>query len=70
VVSTKSPLHAVQVELQQGYSLSPVEALALARRIQELVDERLGGARHKGQISYQAISSMNREESRWLSAAK
>ncbi len=52
----KSPLHAIQLELQQGYSLSPVEALVLARRVQELIDERLGGARDQGQITYQAIA--------------
>ena len=31
-LNEKSALHAIQMELQQGYSLSPVEALVLARR--------------------------------------
>lgn len=52
----KSPMHAIQVELQQGYGLSPVEALVLARRVQELIDERLDTARGHGQITYQAIA--------------
>lgn len=51
----KSPLHAIQMELQRGYGLSPVEALVLARRVQELIDERLDTARGDGQITYQAI---------------
>ena len=38
----KSTLHAIQVELQQGYNLSPVEAMVLAQRLQELVDEQTG----------------------------
>lgn len=52
----KTPLLGLQVELQQGYGLSPVEALALARRVQDLVDERTGLARRPGQITYQAIA--------------
>ena len=52
----KSSLHAIQVELQQGYNLSPVEAHVLARRVQELVDEQTGLARRPGQITYQAIA--------------
>jgi hypothetical protein len=52
----KSSLHAIQVELQQGYNLSPVEAQVLARRVQELVDEQTGLARQPGQITYQAIA--------------
>jgi len=51
----KSPLHAIQVELQQGYALSPVEAQVLARRLQQLVDEQTGYSRNLGQIIYQAI---------------
>jgi len=49
-------LQGLQIELQQGYGLSPVEALALARRVQDLVDERTGLARQPGQITYQAIA--------------
>ena len=52
----KTSLHALQVELQQGYGLSPVEAFALARRVQDLVDEQTGLARQAGQITYQAIA--------------
>ena len=53
---SKSTLHTIQVELQQGYNLSPVEAHVLARRVQELVDEQSGLARQPGQITYQAIA--------------
>jgi AraC-like DNA-binding protein len=52
----KSRLHRIQVELQQGYNLSPVEAQVLARRVQQLVDEQTGMARQPGQVSYQAIA--------------
>ena len=52
----KSLLHAIQVELQQGYDLSPVEAQVLARRVQQLVDEQLGQARQPGQVTYQATA--------------
>jgi hypothetical protein len=51
----KSPLHAIQVELQHGYALSPVEAQVLAYRLQQLVDEQTGYTRGLGQITYQAI---------------
>lgn len=51
----KSPLHAIQIELQQGYALSPVEAQVLARRLQQFVDEQTGYTRNLGQIIYQAI---------------
>lgn len=54
-LTEKSSLHGIQVELQQGYNLSRVEAQALARRVQEMVDERAGMARQAGQITYQAI---------------
>ena len=40
----KSRLDRIQVELQQGYNLSPVEAQVLARRVQQLVDEETGTA--------------------------
>jgi hypothetical protein len=52
----KSTLHAIQVELQQGYNLSPVEAQVLAHRLQQLVDEQTGCARQQGQVTYQAIA--------------
>lgn len=52
----KSALHAIQVELQQGYNLSPVEAMVLAQRLQQLVDERTGWSRQDGQITYPAIA--------------
>lgn len=55
-LQSKSILNAIQVELQQGYDLSPVEAQVLARRVQQLVDEQLGRARQPGQITYQAIA--------------
>ena len=51
----KSPLHAIQIELQQGYALSPVEAQVLAHRLQQLVDEQTGYTRNLGQIIYPAI---------------
>jgi hypothetical protein len=41
----KTRLHRIQVELQQGYNLSPVEAQVLARRVQQLVDEQTGTGR-------------------------
>lgn len=53
---SKSTLHTIQVELQSGYDLSPVEAQVLARRVQQLVDEQTGLARQPGQITYQAIA--------------
>jgi hypothetical protein len=52
----KSSLHAIQMELQKGYNLSPVEAHVLARRVQELVDKQTGLARQPAQITYQAIA--------------
>lgn len=55
-LNEKSFLHAIQVELQHGYSLSPVEAQALARRVQELVHDQKGLNRDPGQITYQAIA--------------
>ena len=54
-LDSKSILHALQVELQQGYDLSPVEAQVLARRVQQLVNDQLGQTRQPGQITYQAI---------------
>ena len=54
-LAEKTTLHSIQVELQAGYSLSPVEAQALARRVQQLVDEQTGLARAQGQITYHAI---------------
>lgn len=44
----KSTLHAIQVELQQGYNLSPVEAQVLAHRVQQLVDDQMGLTRQQG----------------------
>jgi len=55
-LNEKSLLHSIQVELQHGYNLSPVEAQALARRVHELVDEQKGFNRDPGQITYQAIA--------------
>jgi len=52
----KTSLHTIQVELQNGYSLSPVEALVLARRVQQLVDEQTGLTHQAGQITYPAIA--------------
>jgi len=52
----KTTLHAIQVELQAGYDLSPIEAQVLARRVQQLVDEQIGLSRQSGQITYQAIA--------------
>lgn len=55
-VDHKSPLHTIQVELQQGYALSPIEAQVLARRVQQIIDEQTGYTRDLGQITYQAIA--------------
>lgn len=55
-LSGKTTLQAIQVELQEGYSLSPVEARVLAQRVQQLVDEQLGSDRQHGQVIYQAIA--------------
>lgn len=55
-LQSKSILNAIQIELQQGYDLSPVEAQVLSQRVQQLVDEQLGHARQPGQITYQAIA--------------
>lgn len=55
-LNDKSPLQAIQVELQQGYALSPVEAQVLAQRLQQIVDEQTGYTRGLGQITYQAIA--------------
>jgi Protein of unknown function (DUF1670) len=53
----KTTLNAIQIELQHGYNLSPVEALVLANRVESLIGERLGTARQEGQVTYQAISA-------------
>lgn len=55
-LTEKTPLHTIQVELQAGYNLSPIEAQVLARRVQQLVEEQLGTSRAPGQITYQAIA--------------
>lgn len=52
----KTSLHAIQIELQSGYALSPVEAQVLARRVQQLVDEQADFSRQPGQIAYQATA--------------
>lgn len=52
----KTALHEIQAELQEGYDLSPIEAMVLARRVQQLVDEQTGQARRSGQITYHAIA--------------
>lgn len=52
----KTTRQAIQVELQSGYNLSPVEAQVLAQRVQQLVDEQASFARQAGQITYQAIA--------------
>lgn len=55
-LSEKTTRRALQVELQTGYSLSPVEAQVLAQYVQELIDEYTDLARQPGQIIYQAIA--------------
>jgi transcription initiation factor IIE alpha subunit len=52
----KTSRHAIQVELQSSYNLSPIEAQVLAQRVQQLVDEQAGFARQPGQITYQALA--------------
>lgn len=56
-LAEKSSLHGIEVELREGYNLSPVEARVLAQRVQEMVDERAGGERQPDQITYQAIAA-------------
>lgn len=55
-LQTKTTLQAMQVELHHDYDLSPIEAQALAHRVQQLVDAQTGLARQPGQITYQAIA--------------
>jgi AraC-like DNA-binding protein len=55
-LTDKTARHTIQVELQQGYNLSPVEAQVLARRVQQLIDEQIGTARQPSQITYHAIA--------------
>jgi hypothetical protein len=55
-LAAKTTMHAIQVELQKGYNLSPVEAQVLAGWVQQLVDEQIGSGRQQGQITYQAIA--------------
>ena len=55
-LAEKTSLQAIQVELREGYNLSPVEAMVLARRVQQLVDTQTGFARQPGQIIYHAIA--------------
>lgn len=55
-LTDKSTLSTIQVELQRGYNLSPVEAQVLAQRVEQLVDEQAGSGRQHGQISYQAVA--------------
>ncbi len=55
-LATKTTLHTIQVELQTGYALSPVEAQVLARCVQQLVDAQSGFSRQPGQITYQAVA--------------
>lgn len=56
-LAEKSSLLSIEVELREGYNLSAVEARVLARRVQEMVDERAGVERQTGQITYQAIAA-------------
>ncbi len=53
---SRSTLHTIQVEVQDGFDLSPIHAQVLARRGQQLVDEQTGLARQPGQLTYQAIA--------------
>ena len=55
-LAAKSTREAIEMELREGYDLSPVEAQVLAQRVQELVERQLGQARQEGQITYQAIA--------------
>ena len=52
----KTTVEAMQIELQQGYNLSPVEAMVLAQRLRQMVAEQTGFVRQPGQITYQAIA--------------
>lgn len=52
----KSDLHALEVALLHGYSLSPIEAQALAQQVQQLVAARSGTARQPGQVTYLAVA--------------
>jgi hypothetical protein len=55
-LAEKTMLQTIGLELQQGYSLSPIEAQVLAHRVQQLVDQQADFARQRGQITYQAIA--------------
>ena len=55
-LTDKSTLHTIQVELQRGYSLSPVEAQVLAQRVEQMVEEQARSGRQGGQVSYQAVA--------------
>lgn len=55
-LAEKTMLQTIGLELQQGYSLSPIEAQVLAHRVQQLVDQQADFARQQGQITYQAIA--------------
>jgi hypothetical protein len=55
-LNEKNMLQTIQMELQQGYNLSPVEAQVLAQYVQQLIDAQTGLARQPGQIIYQAIA--------------
>jgi hypothetical protein len=55
-LSEKTSLEGIQVEFCQLFALSPAEAMVLARRVEELVDERMGLARQPGQVTYLAIA--------------
>lgn len=54
-LAEKTSLVQLEVELRQGYNLSPIEAKVLAEHVQQLVDQQTGIARQQGQIVYQAV---------------
>jgi AraC-like DNA-binding protein len=54
-LANKTAQVRLEVELQQDYSLSPIEAQVLAQRLEQLIDQQTGVARQPGQIVYQAI---------------
>jgi AraC-like DNA-binding protein len=52
----KTTRRAFILELQEGYSLSPIEAEVLVQRIEQYVDEHYHTDRSEGQIIYHAVA--------------
>ena len=55
-LNEKTFLQSIELDLKQGYGLSPIEAQVLARRVLQLADDKAGPIRQQGQITYPAIA--------------